>query len=122
MRQFLSRKEHKMKTAKYILFFALFVMLGQSSFVYAVAAQKASLPEAAAPSAKLESYVNNLVFTGKVKQIPGATVLVTTSNTYLLSGGDFSGIVDRKVNVIGKVVSEGSIEKLIVSQIQLASQ
>ncbi len=72
--------------------------------------------------AKLESYVNNLVFTGTVKEIPGGTALVTTSNTYILGGGNFSGIVGREVNIIGKVVAEGSFEKIMVSHIQLARQ
>ncbi len=72
--------------------------------------------------AQLESYVNNLVFTGTVKEIPKGTVLVTASKTYILAGGNFSGIVGREVNILGKVIAEGSLEKIIVSHIQLARQ
>lgn len=71
---------------------------------------------------KLETDVNNLVFTGTVKRIPNGTVLITKKATYLLSGGNFDSVIGKEVNIIGKVVKEGSIEKILVAKAQLAQQ
>ncbi len=72
--------------------------------------------------AQPESYVNNLVFTGTVQERAGETVLVTAANTYILAGGNFSGIVGREVNILGKIIAEGALRKIMVSHIQLARQ
>lgn len=79
-------------------------------------------PKTAIPTTpvQLEPNVNTLIFTGVVKRIPNGTALVTNSATYLLDGGNFEGIVGKEVNIIGRVVKEGSIEKIIVARAQLA--
>lgn len=71
---------------------------------------------------KLEADVNNLIFTGVIKRIPNGTALITNSATYLLDGGNFEAMAGKEVNILGRVVKEGSIEKIIVSRAQLAEK
>jgi len=101
----------------------LTLTLGFSANGFAVsnAANNDMVIKAATP-VELETDVNNLVFTGTVKKIPNGTALITKKATYLLSGGNFDSIVGKEVNIIGKVVQEGSIEKIEVARAQLAQQ
>jgi len=89
----------------------------------AMAESGTSAPAAPSPPTpvKLGADVNSLVFTGTIKKISGQAVLVTSQATYLLTGGNFDGIVGMKVNIIGKIIQEGAIEKIMVARAQLAS-
>ena len=75
------------------------------------------LEKNSATPVELGAEVNNLVFTGTVKKIPDGTALVTATTTYLLTGGNFDAIVGKEVNIIGKVIKEGSIELDAVVQL-----
>ncbi len=108
-------------SSPFILYFLLIGVYVQTCFGTDYQ-QIRTMPQDVAP-AKLESCGNNLVFTGIVKEISGGVaVLITASKTYILGGGNFKGIVGREVNIIGRVIAEGSFEKIIVSHIQLARQ
>ncbi len=95
--------------------------LSVMSFATPVAGYQPLASNSATP-VELSADVNNLVFTGVVKKIPDGTALVTSSATYLLSGGNFESIIGKEVNIIGKVVKEGSIEKLHVARAQIARE
>ncbi len=101
----------------------LIVALFFSSNGYALTSSAIYLPtrDSATP-VKLSTGVNNLVFTGVVKKIPDGTALVTHTSTYLLAGGNFESIVGKEVNIIGKVIQEGSIEIIQVARAQLAHE
>lgn len=110
-----------MKILKMIaaLLFAFTLGLATNGFTLSNAANNVDMDMSATP-VQLATDINNLVFTGTVKRIPNGTALVTRNGTYLLSGGNFDSVIDKEVNVIGKVVKEGSIEKLEVARAQLA--
>ncbi|MGB3212260.1 MAG: hypothetical protein WBB19_16275 [Desulforhopalus sp.] len=62
------------------------------------------------------------VFRGIVQKLDEGdegTALFTDKKVYPLLGGDFKTIVGKEVNIIGKVVLEEDIEKIIVARIQL---
>ncbi len=61
-----------------------------------------------------------LVFHGTVQQTEDGdgTVLRTEKAVYPLLGGDFAMIIGEEVNVIGKMVREDNIEKIIVARVQ----
>ncbi|MEE4241609.1 MAG: hypothetical protein V2I36_09085 [Desulfopila sp.] len=99
--------------------FAASVLLSQAATLSADA-MPYSNPQS--PPIELEADVNNQVFSGVVKRIPNGAALVTSKTTYLLSGGNFDGIINQEVNIIGKVVKEGSIEKIEVARAQLAHE
>lgn len=60
----------------------------------------------------------NRVFRGIVKKLDEGTALFTDKEIYPLVGGDFETIVGKEVNIIGKIVREGDIEKLQVTLVQ----
>ena len=99
----------------------LIMTSANSSFALSSSNNQQLINNAATP-VELGAHVNNLVFTGVVKRIPDGTALVTNTATYLLSGGNFESIVGKEVNIIGKVVKEGSIEKIEVARAQLAHE
>lgn len=92
-----------------------------NSFAVSNTADSGEVIKAVTP-VELGTDVNNLVFTGTVKKIPNGTALITKNATYLLSGGNFDSIVGKEVNIIGKVIREGSIEVIEVARAQLAQQ
>ncbi len=99
-------------------------------FILALAANSFATPSAGsrtfadnpATPVELGADVNNLVFTGVVKKIPDGTALVTNTATYLLTGGNFEAIVGKEVNIIGKVIKVGPIEKIQVARAQIAHE
>ncbi len=93
--------------------------LTANGFAISTTATENSITKPATP-VELGTDVNNLVFTGTVKKIPNGTALITKKATYLLTGGNFDSIVGKEVNIIGKVVKEGFIEKIQVARAQLA--
>jgi len=110
-----------MKTNTILIIAILVMTLGITvhSFATSGSAIEASITKPATP-VELGTDVNNLVFTGTVKKIPNGTALITKNATYLLTGGNFDSIIGKEVNIIGKVVKEGSIEKIQVARAQLA--
>ncbi|HKJ65731.1 MAG TPA: hypothetical protein VJ969_10025 [Desulfopila sp.] len=88
----------------------------------AMAVSGTNAPPAPTPPVpvKLGADVNSLVFTGTIKKISGQAVLVTSDATYVLASGNFDGIVGLKVNIIGKIIQEDAIEKIMVARVQLA--
>ncbi len=85
-------------------------------------ADRRTLADNPATPVELGADVNNLVFTGVVKKIPDGTALVTNTATYLLTGGNFEAIVGKEVNIIGKVIKVGPIEKIQVARAQIAHE
>lgn len=59
------------------------------------------------------------VFHGIVKKLNDGMALYTEKEVYPLIGGEFDIINGKEVNIIGKIVEEGSIKKLAVNRIQL---
>ena len=59
------------------------------------------------------------VYTGIVKKHEDGTALITKDKTYPLEGGDFAMIVGKEVDIVGKIIKEGDVEKLVVSKLQV---
>lgn len=59
------------------------------------------------------------MFHGIVKRLDDGMALYTEKEVYPLIGGEFDMINGKEVNIIGKVVEEGSVKKLAVNRIQL---
>ncbi len=61
-----------------------------------------------------------LIFRGMIQKIGDATdtALYTSKAVYPLLGGDFTMIIGEEVNIIGKMVKEDNMEKIIVARIQ----
>lgn len=110
-----------MKSNQVIIHVVLVLLLGCTLSAHGNTPFK-QVPESPATPVPLGDDVNNLVFTGTVKRIPDGTALVTNTATYLLIGGNFEGIVGKEVNVIGKIIKEGSIETIKVARAQLANE
>lgn len=62
--------------------------------------------------------VQALVFTGVIKKLDNGTALFTKKEVYPLIGGNFDTIVGKEVNIIGRVVKERNVDKIIVAQVQ----
>ena len=108
-----------LKGLLYIVTFAASILFSQAA---TFAADARPFSDTQTTPVKLGADVNNQVFSGIVKKIPDGAALVTSNATYLLTGGNFDGILDREVNIIGKVIKEGSIEKIEVTRAQLAHE
>jgi hypothetical protein len=61
-----------------------------------------------------------VIFHGTVQHTKDGdgTVLQTEKAVYPLLGGDFAMIIGEKVNIIGKMVKEDNIDKIIVARVQ----
>ena len=61
-----------------------------------------------------------LIFRGTIKgtQDGEGTALYTEQAIYPLLGGDFAMIIGEEVNIIGKMVTEDDIEKIVVARVQ----
>ncbi len=101
--------------------FLFILALAANSFASPSAGSRTLADNPATP-VELGADVNNLVFTGVVKKIPDGTALVTNTATYLLTGGNFEAIVGKEVNIIGKVIKVGPIEKIQVARAQIAHE
>ena len=62
----------------------------------------------------------NLIFHGTVERHEQGTALNTSKGVFPLLGGDFDMIIGREVKIIGKVITEGNIEKIAVARVQIA--
>lgn len=112
-----------MGTKKILIITLLVAIFGLVSNCLALSVSiiDASLNRPATP-VELGREVNNLVFTGTIKKIPNGTALITKNATYLLTGGNFDSIIGREVNIIGKVIKVGSIERIQVARAQLTQE
>lgn len=61
-----------------------------------------------------------LIFRGTVQQTEDGdgTALYTEQAVYPLLGGDFAMIIGEEVNIIGKMVREENIDKIVVARVQ----
>lgn len=59
-----------------------------------------------------------LIFRGIIKYHDMGTALATDRAVYPLIGGDFAMIVGKEVNIIGKMVKENDVEKIVVARVQ----
>lgn len=77
-------------------------------------------PQAAEQKGKeMADQMKQMVYTGVVKKHEDGTALITKDKTYPLEGGDFAMIVGKEVDIVGKIVKEGDVEKLVVSKLQV---
>ncbi len=83
-----------------------------------------TLPEASKPPVPALIYspknTEILIFHGTVqlREDGYGTVLLTEQSVYPLLGGDFAMIIGEEVNIIGKMVREDNIEKIVVARVQ----
>ena len=96
---------------------AFCVAMGSSCFASAPAAPKAEDKAKAAVEQTKEAE-----FKGIVKKHEDGAALITKDKTYPLTGGDFAMIVGKEVNITGKLVKEGEVEKLVVSKMEVAKK
>lgn len=83
-----------------------------------------TIPENTKPVAPALIYspknTETLIFRGIVQKTDegGGTVLQTERAAYPLLGGDFAMIIGEQVNIIGKMVKEDNIDKIVVARVQ----
>lgn len=107
-----------MKKIVKITVVALCIGFGSSAF-----ASSPATPEAAAKQGQeMTEQVKEMVYKGIVKKHEDGTALITKDKTYPLEGGDFAMIIGKEVNVVGKVVKDGDVEKLVVTKLQMDKQ
>lgn len=99
------------------IIFALCLVIPSTAFTLAI-------PETAKPPVPALIYAPKnteiLIFHGTVQQTEDGDgiVLRTEKAVYPLLGGDFAMIIGEEVNIIGKMVREDSIDKIIVARVQ----
>lgn len=61
-----------------------------------------------------------LIFRGTIRTTHDGdgTALYTEQAVYPLLGGDFAMIIGEEVNIIGKIIREDDIEKIVVARVQ----
>jgi hypothetical protein len=83
-----------------------------------------TIPETTKPAVPATIYspknTETLIFRGIVQKTNNGdgTVLQTEKAAYPLLGGDFAMIVGEAVNIIGKMVREDNVEKIVVARVQ----
>ncbi|GEM_PF-2514669 len=83
-----------------------------------------TIPESSKPPAPAIIYSPKnseiLIFRGTIQKIEDGdgTALRTEKAVYPLLGGDFAMIIGEEVNIIGKMVHEGDVEKIAVARVQ----
>ena len=65
---------------------------------------------------------DTLIFRGIIQRLDNGTALITDKAIYPLLGGDFEMIVGKEVNIIGTMVKEGYVDKIIVARVQFDRQ
>lgn len=106
-----------MKKTLSIAIFAICLAFSNLAFGVSTPSEIKSPAPAAADSSQAEE---NLVFRGIIKNLDEGTALFTDKEIYPLVGGNFETIVGKEVNIIGKVIKDGDVEKIIVARIQFA--
>ena len=105
-----------MKKTLSITIFAIYLMLTTHAFGVSNLAKSNPAPTAVDASQAAE----NMVFQGIIKQLDEGTALFTEKQVYPLIGGNFETIVGKEVNIIGKIVKDGDVEKISVGRVQFA--
>ncbi|MCP4342342.1 MAG: hypothetical protein GY799_26565 [Desulfobulbaceae bacterium] len=105
-----------MKKTLSITLFATCLVISTHAFGASSPAKSNPAPTAVDASQAAE----NMVFQGIIKQLDVGTALFTEKQVYPLIGGNFETIVGKEVNIIGKIVKDGDVEKISVARIQFA--
>lgn len=92
-------------------------MMAFSSSLYASSPAPKETVEKTVETAAQQA--KKMMYKGVVKQTESGMELVTPDSSYLLDGGDFTGLSGKKVIVVGKLIKEGDIEKLMVDNLQI---
>lgn len=71
-------------------------------------------------TAAITQQADELIYTGVVQKHENGTALFTENKIYPLLGGNFQDNIGRAVNVIGKVVTEDDVKKIVVSKLEPA--
>lgn len=98
--------------------FILILALATYAFSTATSSSKQPAPAAVETSKTTET----TVFEGVVKKMDEGTALFTEKEVYPLLGGDFGMIVGKEVSIVGKVIKEGNVEKIVVARVQFKKQ
>ncbi len=97
--------------------FAIFLLI--TGYAFGISNQETT--QSPVSSAINVSHVaDNAIFQGIVKKLDKGTALFTEKNVYPLIGGDFQMIVGKEVNIIGKIVRDGGVDKISVARVQFA--
>lgn len=99
-----------------ITIFAICLLIATHAFGVSSAAKSNPAPTAVGASQAAE----NMIFQGIIKQLDEGTALFTEKQVYPLIGGNFETIVGKEVNIIGKIVKDGDVEKISVARVQFA--
>lgn len=106
-----------MKKTLSIIIFAICLVISGHAFGDS---PPAKIKSPAPASADASQAATNMVFLGIVKKLDEGTALFTDKDVYPLVGGDFDMIVGKHVNIIGRIIKEGDVEKINVFRVQFA--
>lgn len=81
---------------------------------------QATIQSPTTAAADASQATDNTIFQGIVKKLDEGTALFTEKDVYPLIGGDFQMIVGKEVNIIGKLVKDGDVDKISVTRVQFA--
>lgn len=84
-----------------------------------IAATNPASPTAAQMKTPKSTEQVQSMYKGIIKKSNNGTALITEDKTYQLDGGDFSKMVGKAVNIIGKVTKDGKKEKLTVAKLEI---
>jgi len=104
-----------MKHILAIAIIALFLVVCNNSLAVSIPTNSPAKDTAATLT---DHQIDNLVFQGVVKKLDTGTALYTKKAVYPLTGGDFDMIVGKNVQIIGRIVKEGKVEKISVARVQ----
>lgn len=105
-----------MKKALSITIFAICLTISTHAFGLSNPAKSDPAPIAVDATQATE----NMFFQGIIKRLDEGTALFTEKRVYPLIGGNFETIVGKEVNIIGKIVKDGDVEKISVGRVQFA--
>lgn len=87
---------------------------------YALATSTSQEKNGISTTIESSQMTENSVFRGIIKKLDKGTALFTEKEVYPLIGGDFETIIGKEVNIVGKIMKEGDIEKIAVARVQFA--
>jgi len=115
--QYLNKEKHIMKLILSTIAVAICLLISG----HALGSSNQATIQSPAPAAVDASQAaDNTIFQGIVKKLNEGTALFTEMNVYPLTGGDFQMIVGKEVNIIGKIVKDGNVDKISVARVQYA--
>lgn len=103
-----------MKKTLSITIFTIYLTISTHTFALSNPAKSNPAPIAVDAAQVAE----NMLFQGIIKQLDEGTALFTEKQVYPLIGGSFETIVGKEVNIIGKIVKDGDVEKISVTRVQ----